>query len=174
MDTPMSNLLFRFMSLGYMLRDLGHPPHEKLNEVGIQPGFQVLDYGCGPGSYTLAAAELVGISGKVYALDIHPLAIQSVQKRALKKKLTNIETIQSNCKTGLESNSIDVVLLYDIFHGLSDPESVLQELHRVMKPNSILSLSDHHMKEEEIPLKMPERLFILERKGKQTYSFLKV
>jgi ubiquinone/menaquinone biosynthesis C-methylase UbiE len=157
-----------------MFRDLGHPPHEKLNEVGIQPGFHVLDYGCGPGSYTITAAELVGMSGKVYALDIHPLAIQRVKKKALKKRLTNIETIQSNCKTRLESNSIDVVLLYDIFHGLSDPESVLQELHRVMKPNSILSFSDHHIKEEEIPSRIPERLFILERKGKQTYRFLKV
>ncbi len=48
----------------------------------IKPGTHVLDYGCGPGNYTIVAAELVGPSGKVYAVDIHPLAIREVQNKA--------------------------------------------------------------------------------------------
>jgi ubiquinone/menaquinone biosynthesis C-methylase UbiE len=96
-----------------------------LKEVGIKPGFQVLDYGCGPGSYIIPLAELVGESGKVYALDIHPLAIRKVQDIASKKRLANVETILSDCQTGLPDNSLDVVLLYDVFHHLSDPDGVL-------------------------------------------------
>ncbi|MDI6886277.1 MAG: methyltransferase domain-containing protein [archaeon] len=45
---------------------------------------------------------------------------------------------------------VDVVLLYDTFHTLGDPNGVLEELHRVLKPDGILSFSDHHMKENEI------------------------
>ena len=174
MDKPMANLHFKFMSFGYKFRDFFLPRMNILKEVGIETGFHVLDYGCGPGSYITAAAELVGKSGKIYALDIHQLATQRVQSIASKKQLPNVETICSNCKTGLPDNSVDVVLLYDTFHNLGNPNGVLEELYRVLKPKGILSLSDHHMKENEIVSKVANRgLFRLLRKGKRTYSFLK-
>lgn len=174
MDKPTNNFHFKFMSFGFKFRDLFLPRKNILKEVEIKPGLHILDYGCGPGSYSIVAAELVGTAGKVYALDIHPLAVQRVQNVASKKGLTNIDTICSDCATGLENNSVDVVLLYDIFHELSEQNRVLEELHRVLKPNGILSFNDHHMKENEIISKMTNRgLFRLSRKGKRTYSFLK-
>jgi ubiquinone/menaquinone biosynthesis C-methylase UbiE len=173
-DKAMSDFHFKFMAFGYKFRDLRLPRLNILKEVGIRPGFHVLDYGCGPGSYIIPLAELVGESGKIYALDIHPLAIQKVQEIASKKQLTNVETIHSDCKTGLLDNSLDVILLYDIFHNLSDPDGVLKELHRVLKPNGVLSFSDHHMKENEIVSQVTNnRLFRLLRKGARTYSFSK-
>ena len=173
MDKPMSNLDFRFMALSYKFRDFFRPRMNVLAEVGIKPGFHVLDYGCGPGSYLIALAELVGKSGNIYALDIHPLAINRAQSIAAKKQITNLETIQSNCQTGLPDNSVDVVLLYDTFHSLSDSNGVLAELHRVLKPDGILSFSDHHMRENEIINKLTENgLFSLAGKGQRTYSFV--
>ena len=174
MDKPMSNFDFQFMSVGYKFRDFFLTRLNILEEVGIKPGFQVLDYGCGPGSYIPPLAELVGESGKVYALDIHPLAIQKVQAITLKKQLANLETILSDCQTGLPDNSLDVVLLYDIFHHLSDSDVVLKELYRVLKPDGILSFSDHHMKENEIVAEVTNSgLFRLSGKGQRTYTFLK-
>lgn len=174
MDKPMPNIGFKFMSFAFKFRDFLLPRKYVLEEVGIQPGFHVLDFGCGPGTYTTIVAELVGRTGKIYALDIHPLAIQQVQKTASKKKLTNITTICSDCLTDLENSSIDVVLLYDTFHHLSNPDLVLEELHRTLKPNGILSFSDHHMKEENILSHLTDKgLFKLSRKGKKTYSLSK-
>lgn len=175
MDKPKSNLDFRFMSLTYRFRDFFKPRMNILKEVGIKPGFQVLDYGCGPGGYIVPLAELVGKSGMIYALDIRPLAIRMVRSIASKKQLTNVETILSDCKTGLPDNSIDVVLLYDTLHNLSDPNGILEELHRVLKPDGVLSISDHHMKENEILSKVTYRgLFRASGKGDKTYIFLKV
>jgi len=162
------------MSVGYKFRDFFLPRLNILKEVGIKPGFHVLDYGCGPGSYIVPLAKLVGESGKVYALDIHPLAIQKVQNIASKKQLANMETILSDCQTGLPDNTLDVVLMYDAFHHLSDPNGVLKELHRVLKPDGILSFGDHHMKEKEIVAEaINDRLFRLLKKGQRTYTFLK-
>jgi len=85
-----------------------------------------------------------------------------------------VETILSDCQTGLPDNSLDVVLLYDIFHHLGDRDRVLKELHRVLKPDGVLSFSDHHMKESEIVSQVTNsRLFRLSRKGQRTYTFLK-
>jgi ubiquinone/menaquinone biosynthesis C-methylase UbiE len=174
MDKPMSNFLFQFMSVGYKFRDFFLPRKNILKEMGIKPGFQVLDYGCGPGSYIAPLAKLVEESGKVYALDIHPLAIQKVQDIASKKRLGNVETILSDCQTGLPDNTLDAVLLYDAFHHLSDPNGVLKELHRVLKPDGILSFGDHHMEEKEIVAELTkDQLFRLLKKGQGTYTFLK-
>lgn len=174
MDKPMSNFDFQFMSVGYKFRDFFLPRLNILREVGIKTGFNVLDFGCGPGSYIIPLVKLVGESGKIYALDIHPLAIQKVKYIASKKRLTNVETILSDCQTGLPDNSLDAVLLYDAFHHLSDPDVVLKELHRILKPDGILSFGDHHMKEEEIVAgAINDRLFRLLRKGQRTYTFLK-
>jgi len=174
MDKPMSNFDFKFMSVGYKFRDFFLPRKNILEAVGIKPGFHVLDYGCGPGSYIVPLAKLVGESGKVYALDIHPVAMRKVKGIASKKQLTNVEIILSDCQTGLPDNALDAVLLYDAFHHLSAPEAVLKELHRVLKPAGILSFGDHHMKENEIVSQVTNSgLFRLSRKGERTYTFLK-
>jgi ubiquinone/menaquinone biosynthesis C-methylase UbiE len=161
------------MALGFKIRDFFKPRRDIVKEVGIEEGFRVLDYGCGSGSYVIAVSELVGKSGRIYALDINPLAIKMVKKIAVKKQLPNVETILSTRKTGLPDDSIDVILLYDTFHDLSDPNMVLEELHRVSKRNGILSFSDHHMKENKIISKVTNNgLFRLLRKGERTYSFV--
>lgn len=174
MDKPMSDFDFEFMSVGYRIRDFFLPRRSILKDVGIKPGFHVLDYGCGPGSYIVPLVQLVGESGRVYALDIHPLAIRKVQKMVLGKQLTNVEVIPSDCQTGLPDNTLDAVLLYDAFHHLSEPEAVLRELHRVLKPDGVLSFSDHHMGGNQIVSAVTDSgLFRLSRKCRRTYSFLK-
>ena len=170
----MNNLAFAITALWFRLRDLLSPPKDVLREVDIRPGLQVLDYGCGPGSYSIAAAELVGQSGKVYAADISPLALQSTQSVAARKGLSNVSTIQTDCATGLGDSQVDVVLLYDAYHDLVEPGRVLREPHRILKPAGVLSFSDHHMRDEQIMAEIVgEGLFRLLKKNKKTYSFLR-
>ena len=170
----MNNLAFAMTALWFRLRDLFSPPEDVLREVDIRPGFQVLDYGCGPGSYSIAAAELVGQSGRVYAVDVSPLALQNTRLVAARRGLSNISTIQTDCATGLADGQADVVFLYDTYHDLAEPGRVLREMHRILKPAGILSFSDHHMKEGQILSEVAGTgLFSLSRRGKKTYSFLK-
>ncbi len=174
MDKPSSDFHFKGMTLLFKIRDLFYPRAKVLSEVAIQPGSHVLDYGCGPGSYISPLANTVGETGKIYALDIHPLAVQKVQKIASTVKIPQIETILSDCPTGLPDNSLDVVLLYDILHELSEPDKVLKELHRILKTEGVLSCSDHHLSESEIKAKLTNKgLFELKKKGEKTFSFVK-
>jgi ubiquinone/menaquinone biosynthesis C-methylase UbiE len=174
MDKPMSNLGFWGMSVVFRVRDFFLPRKRLLDEAGIAPGACVLDYGCGPGSYTIAAAELVGETGKVVALDIHPKAREAVQKKAAKRGLNNIETMCAADPSGVAAESVDVVLLYDTFHTLGDQDGVLKGLHRALTPDGVLSFSDRHMKEDDIVEKVTTGdLFELAEKGKYTYRFVK-
>ena len=175
MDKPMSKVGFKLMTLVFRIRDLLRPRMDLLKEAGIEPGFCILDYGSGPGSYIKPLTQLVGISGEIYALDINPFAIKEVQKIAAHSAIANIKTIESDCNTGLPNKHVDVVLLYDTFHNLSQPDDVLRELHRVLKSNGNLSFSDHHMNAQDIITKVTKTdLFKLSTKGKKTYRFSKV
>ena len=169
-----SSLDFKIMSLGFKIRDAFNPRSRILEEVGIKNGHRVLDYGCGPGGYVMPVTKLIGDSGLLYALDINPMAIESVQMLISKKGLANVEVILSDCNTGLTDESIDVVLLYDILHHLENRDEVLAELHRVLKSEGVLSVTDHHLKEEDIISDITGGgLFKLTKKGKKTHSFTK-
>ena len=174
MDRPINHLAFRGMAFIFNLRDLVVPRRKVLEEAGLKPGDTVLDFGCGPGAYVPDSAELVGRSGWVYALDLHPLAVQHVSRMAQKRGLENVRAVESDCQTGLADHSVDVVLLQDTFHMLTEPEKVLAELHRVLKAGGILSFSDHHMREQDILAGMTRGgLFRLGAKGRRTYCFVK-
>jgi len=170
-----SNFDFEFMCLGFKLRDFFNSPLSILKEVDIEQGYSILDFGCGPGSYSIAASKIVGADGKVYSLDVNPLAIKKIRNTIKKRKLKNIDTIQSDCETGLPDNCIDVILIYDVFHDIQNKSDVLKELHRVLKAESTLSFSDHHMKREDILSELTGKgLFRLRRENKKTFSFVKI
>jgi ubiquinone/menaquinone biosynthesis C-methylase UbiE len=169
---PMSD--FRMFAFYSAFRDFFHPPRNTLAVVGIKRGDTVLDFGCGRGGFSVAAAEIVGPEGKVYALDVHPLAIKLVRTEIRRRGLANVETIHADAPTDLADESVDVVLLYDVFHDLASPETVLAELARVMKPEAVLSVTDHHLKAEElIPALRQGGHFQFSKKNKPTYEFAK-
>lgn len=172
MSESQSKFGFSLMSFAFSIRDFISPRNNILDEVGIKEGDFVLDFGCGSGSYILPLAELVGKSGRIYALDINPLSIEKGRKIVLKQRLLNVQFILSDCDTLLPDKCLDVVLLYDILHDLEEPDMILSEIHRILKPNGILSCTDHHLKNDKIISKITQNgLFVLSRKKKKTLNF---
>jgi 2-polyprenyl-3-methyl-5-hydroxy-6-metoxy-1,4-benzoquinol methylase len=138
------------MSLEYRLRDRRHPPFRILGEVGVRQGMTVIDFGCGPGGFSLAAAQLVGPAGRVYALDIHPMAIKSVNSAVLRGSIGNVVPVLGNDYPELSQGSIDMILLFDVLHHLSEPQPLLERFHRLLKPNGVLSVRDHRLPEAQL------------------------
>jgi ubiquinone/menaquinone biosynthesis C-methylase UbiE len=88
-DKPMNSIGFRFMSLYFRFRDYLSPPTKIIERIGIQAGVNILDFGAGSGSYSNLVAKIVGSTGRVYATDIHPLAIKEIRKKAETKGIKN-------------------------------------------------------------------------------------
>jgi ubiquinone/menaquinone biosynthesis C-methylase UbiE len=163
---------FSLMALTFRVRDAIRPLATALQEAGLESGMVVLDFGCGPGSYSLAAARLVGRRGLVYALDVNPVAVEAVAHRAHRAGFANLQTIHSECASGLAAASVDRVLLYDTFHDLEDPEAVLEELHRVLHSQGLLSVSDHHLTDRAVIAGVTGGgLFAPAGRGQRTFSF---
>ncbi len=150
MKKQQSNFSFRLLSLWIKLRSPSRKPKEKLQELGVKEGQTILDYGAGTGAYSIPAAELVGVSGKVYSADIHPMAKKIIEKKAKKKGLNNIEALLVNINTGITERHVDIVLLFDVLHIISEKSRLMKELHRILRTAGKLFILPDHMSDETI------------------------
>ena len=148
----MPDMFFRGMSAMFKIRDLFKPRSVLLDEVPLIPGDTVIDYGCGPGSYICELSKRVGAEGHVVAIDIHPLAIKSVNDLSIQHKLPNVTALLTDGihLPELTDSSVDAVILFDVFHLLGDQQSVLKEIRRVLRSSGTLFVNDPHITPDEI------------------------
>ncbi len=136
---------FQAYSLFVSIRDVFAPVGHRLDGFGIKNGSIVVDFGCGPGSYIEWASRTVGDTGKVYAVDLHPLAIKSVKAKVRKKSLNNvIPVLSTGYPVDIPSQSADVIYAMDMFHHVRHVEAFLSELRRLLKPNGTLFIESGH------------------------------
>ena len=146
----MPGFAFLMMHLIFNIRDRFASVSSLLDEFGIEPGQTVVDYGCGPGSYIKRAVELTGPEGRVFALDIHELAVKAVAKRAARERLANVTPVLTECnKCSLADGIADVVYALDMFHMVSDPGGLMKELNRISKRSGFLFIDNGHQSRDE-------------------------
>ena len=98
----------------------------ELKTLGIKEGWNILDFGCGSGIYTIAAAKVVGKTGNVHAVDLHPASLEVIEKKAQKLGVGNVDTIYSDIDTGIDDESVDAVLAYDVIRGIKKVRLLLK------------------------------------------------
>ncbi|WP_298667047.1 class I SAM-dependent methyltransferase [uncultured Methanofollis sp.] len=145
----MSDTGFRIMSAFFRIQDLIWPPDRLLDQIGIRERMTVVDYGCGPGRYIAGASRRVGRTGRLYAVDIHELAIEAVVRRVREERLINVVPVLARgYDSGLPAGTADLVYALDMFHMIRDPSAFLGELHRIIKPGGVLVIDDGHQPRE--------------------------
>jgi len=113
--------------------------------LGITPGKNVADIGAGSGWFTVRAARRVGERGSVYAVDINPEAIQYIDNRVAKEKLSNVKTILSKPDDPmLPANSLDAALLLKTYHEVEHPVLLLQNLRHALLPGAKIGIIDRN------------------------------
>jgi len=123
-----------------------------LRKVGVRKNQTVLDFGCGAGHYTIPAARIVGSTGLVYAVDKERQAVNEKKKKTKDNNLKNVKVTKASgqVELGFESESIDVVLFYDVLHylGKNDRKKLYREAFRVLKLDGLLSVYPKHTLED--------------------------
>jgi ubiquinone/menaquinone biosynthesis C-methylase UbiE len=125
-----------------------------LAALGVKPGQTVCDMGCGNGFYTLELARLVGEKGKVLAVDIQREMLQMLKERAADEKITNIELILGTIvDPKLPENSVDLMLMVDVYHEFSHPEEMLAAIRKSLKPDGRVALVEFRAEDPNVPIK---------------------
>ncbi len=144
---PMPNIAFRLMDWIMSLQS-AYPGHRRgdIHLIPLAKGMTVVDYACGPGYFTIPLAEAVRPEGRVYAVDIQPLAMETVRRKAERRGLKNITTVLvDSYNTALPAGIADIVVFLDTYHMVEDPEALLKEVHRLLKPDGRLFMDPGHM-----------------------------
>jgi ubiquinone/menaquinone biosynthesis C-methylase UbiE len=105
----------------------------------------VADLGCGPGYYTLALAESVGPEGRVYAVDSDEKAILTLEKKADRRDLHNVEAHASSASdlSFIKDGSVDFILANGLLCSMAPQyhESAVNEMRRILKLGGLAYLS---------------------------------
>lgn len=139
-------------------------PEDILNEVGVRTCLTFVDMGCGDGFFALPAARLVGNDGKVYALDVNAEAVERLRKKAAREGLMNVELKVGRAEGVVFCDSCaDIVFFGIVLHDFSDPNRVLSNAKRMLKPSGRLVNLD--WKKEPMQLGPPVQIRFSEKKA---------
>jgi len=162
-------------------REIEEMPDSALDSIGIKPGMTVADVGAGSGYFTVRLSRRVGPEGKVYAQDIQPEMLRLLRKRLEKANFTNIGTVLgSESDPKLPENSLDLILMVDVYHEFAQPQIMLRKLRQALKDDGRMVLleyrkedpwvpirPEHKMSVAEAKLEVEDEGFLLERVGKE-------
>ena len=116
-------------------------PEEVLAKLCLTPSCgDVVDFGCGYGTFTIPAARIV--HGTVHALDIEAEMVAVTARKAAEAGLTNVRAERRDFVaegTGLPDCSVDYAMLFNILH-CEQPVALLREAWRVLRPSGLLAV----------------------------------
>jgi ubiquinone/menaquinone biosynthesis C-methylase UbiE len=125
-------------------RLLWMPPEELVALLGLHPGMVIADIGAGTGYFALPFALAVAPGGMVQAVDLQPEMLALLEEKLRRQGAPpNIKLRQgSAAATGLADGSCDLAFLANIWHELDQPEEVLAEMRRILRPAGRIAIVD--------------------------------
>lgn len=118
---------------------------EILEACKIKPGMAVADIGAGTGLFTRTCAPLVGVKGKVYAVEIARKFLDHIKKTCDDKGITNVGYVRcTQTSAELPANSIDLAFICDTYHHFEFPHKTMASIHKALKPGGHVVLIDFH------------------------------
>ena len=146
-------------------RDQEEEPDHAIDVLKLQKGSTVADIGAGSGYMTEKLAKKVGPMGKVYATDIQQGMLDLLAKRVAKRKLTNVTPVlgtQDDPRLPIES--LDLVLMVDVYHELSQPQLMLRHIKAALKPGGRLVLLEYRKEDPNVPIRPEHKMSVAEAK----------
>ncbi len=126
------------------------PPKQTLLNLGLSNGDIIADIGCGIGYFSIPASEIVGDSGKVFAIDISKAMLDVLKNKISDNQITNISLIQSKeYNFGLAENSVNVAFMCNILHEIDDKDKFINEIKNILMTNGKVAIIEWAKKETE-------------------------
>src|SRR2546426_8936161 len=109
----------------------------------LEPGERVLDLGCGAGTDSLVAAQMVGPDGHVVGIDMTREMLDKARRAATEMSAENVEFVEGEAEQlPFADESFDVVISNGVIDLIPDKDAVFAELHRVLAPGGRIQVAD--------------------------------
>ena len=134
-------------------REMEENTSQLLKNLAVQPGTAIADIGAGSGYHSTLLSKMVG-TGKVYAVDVEPEMIAYLKNRIKLEGYKNIiPVLSTEQKVSLPANSIDIMLLVDVYHEFSFPYEMTLSMLEALKPSGKLVLVEFRAEDPNVPIK---------------------
>jgi ubiquinone/menaquinone biosynthesis C-methylase UbiE len=138
-------------------------PDEALDALKIAKGATVADIGAGVGYFTWRLAERVGPGGVVYGEDIQQAMLDQLRQNMQARHISNVREVLGGIDDPkLPKESVDLIVLVDVYHEFSEPEKMLDRMRESLKPNGRLVLLEYRGEDPKVPIK-PEHKMTLKQ-----------
>jgi SAM-dependent methyltransferase len=124
-------------------RDAWQRPDDVIRAMELTPTMTVADIGAGTGYFAVRLARLVP-TGRVIATDIEADMVKHLTERAAHDKIDNLQAVMATeSSAGLGPDSVDRILIVDVWHHLGDRVSYARELGAALRPGGRLFIVDY-------------------------------
>jgi ubiquinone/menaquinone biosynthesis C-methylase UbiE len=146
-------------------REEEEAPDVALNVLKIPKGATVADIGAGSGYITVRLAARVGPAGRVFANDVQPQMLNMLARRLNNSKITNVTLIEGTFDDPkLPPASVDLEIMVDVYHELSQPQAMLRHLREALKTGGRLVLVEYRKEDPAVPIKPEHKMSVAEAK----------
>lgn len=140
-------------------------PDTALDVLAIPRGASVADIGAGSGYMTVRLSRRVGPGGKVYANDLQPQMLDLLRQRLAQARIDNVMLVQGAVDDPkLPDASVDLELMVDVYHELSQPQAMLRHLRDALRPKGRLVLLEYRKEDPTIPIRLEHKMTVREAK----------
>ena len=124
-----------------------------IQNMKIESNDKIADIGAGSGYHVFRMAPLAK-NGVVYAVDIQNEMLEAIKTKIELNKIKNIKTILGNEKSiQLPKNSVDKILMVDVYHEFNFPKEMIRSIKNALKPNGELFLIEYRGEDPRVPIK---------------------
>jgi ubiquinone/menaquinone biosynthesis C-methylase UbiE len=124
-------------TLNSRVRRFLEPPDRLISKLCLRASDVVVDFGCGPGFYTIPIAKVVA---RTIAADISPRMLERTDSNATKNGVTVVLLATDGTEIKLGDESADLIFLNHVFHEIVDKRRVLSEFLRILKRSGRLAI----------------------------------
>ncbi len=117
-----------------------------LSQFNVEPGMVCADLGSGSGEYTFELAHRVGITGKVFSLDVQKGLVDKLANECKKRNLTHVTVLWDDMDDAngiaLKDATIDRAVIANALFQLDDIQKFAREVKRILKPKGMALIVD--------------------------------
>lgn len=124
-----------------------------INALDLKPGMTVADIGAGSGVISMLIARQIG-DGEVLAVDIQPEMLEALEVNCKRRQIDNVQPVLGTAKSPrLEENTVDLVVMVDVYHEFEFPYEMLSEISRALKPGGRVAFVEYRKEDPRVPIK---------------------